>query len=122
MSEGGMAHATRRDPKLTTHDSAPVIVCYKTPRYNVRLSRMRRADAKLGPGDSHLFEVWTAGGTLRADLSPLDQPEGLLLKLRIDQPLEPGVYAVHWGALEGYTTIETIVFMFRVDAAPGEVE
>lgn len=115
MSEGGMAHATRREAKLVIIDSAPLIVCYNTPRYNARLSRMRKAKAKLGPGDAHLFEVLTAGGTIRVNLVPLDQPEGRLLKLRIEQPLEAGTYAVHWGALEGYDTIETKIFMFRIE-------
>jgi hypothetical protein len=31
--------------------------------------------------------------------------------------LTPGVYAVHWGALEGYTTTDSRMFLFRVGEA-----
>ncbi|MCH7960664.1 MAG: carboxypeptidase regulatory-like domain-containing protein [Candidatus Hydrogenedentes bacterium] len=114
MAEGGMAYATRREPAATAVGTAPQIICYKTPRYNARLSRLRRAEAKLGAGDTQTFEVWTAGGTIPVDLVPVDEPEGMLLRLRTEQALDPGVYAVHWGALDGYTTLESRAFMLTI--------
>lgn len=117
MAEGGMAYATRREPDTTVIGTVEQIICYKTPRYNARLSRLRRAKAKLGAGDTQTFEVWTAGGTIPVDLVPVDEPAGMLLRLRTEQALEPGVYAVHWGALDGYTTLESRAFMLTI-AAP----
>ncbi|MCH7958794.1 MAG: carboxypeptidase regulatory-like domain-containing protein [Candidatus Hydrogenedentes bacterium] len=114
MAEGGMAYATRREPAATAVGTAPQIICYKTPRYNARLSRLRRAEAKLGAGDTQTFEVWTAGGTIPVDLVPVDEPEGMLLRLRTEHALDPGVYAVHWGALDGYTTLESRAFMLTI--------
>lgn len=114
MAEGGMAYATRREPVETVVGTAPQIICYKTPRYNARLSRLRRAKAKLGAGDTQTFEVWTAGGTIPVDLVPVDAPAGMLLRLRTEQALDPGVYAVHWGALDGFTTLESRAFMFTI--------
>ncbi|MCH7908577.1 MAG: carboxypeptidase-like regulatory domain-containing protein, partial [Candidatus Hydrogenedentes bacterium] len=108
MAEGGMAYATRREPAATAIGTAPQIICYKTPRYNALLSRLRRAQAKLGAGDTQTFEVWTAGGTIPVDLVPVDEPEGMLLRLRTEQALDPGTYAVHWGALlDGQSHLES---------------
>ena len=114
MSDGTVAYGTRSDPSPATHRSEPTILCYRTPRYDARLSRLIRAKPMQPSSTETPFEIWTAGGTIDADLVPVDTPRGMLRRLRIDRPLESGVYAVHWGALEGYTTLENRVFMFEV--------
>ena len=114
MSDGTVAYGTRSEPFPATRTSEPMILCYRTPRYDARLSRLVRAKPMQPSANAAEFEIWTAGGTIDADLVPVDTPQGILRRLRIDRPLEPGVYAVHWGALEGYTTLENRVFMFEV--------
>ncbi len=114
MSDGTVAYGTRSEPFPATHTSEPMILCYRTPRYDARLSRLVRAKPMQPSSTAAEFEIWTAGGTIDADLVPVDTPQGILRRLRIDRPLEPGAYAVHWGALEGYTTLENRVFMFEV--------
>jgi len=114
MSDGTVAYGTRSEPSPATHMSEPVILCYRTPRYDARLSRLVRAKPMQPSSAAAPFEIWTAGGTIDADLVPVDSPRGMLRRLRIDRPLEPGAYAVHWGALEGYMTLENRVFMFEV--------
>ena len=53
----------------------------------------------------------------------LDVPEKLLVELRAAAPLSPGVYAIHWGALEGYDSIDPRIFMFELrEAAEKPVE
>ena len=42
-----------------------------------------------------------------------------LLKLNLLDPLDPGRYALHWGALEGYTTIDDRMYMFEIIAYSG---
>ncbi len=114
MSDGTVAYGTRSEPSPATNTSEPVILCYRTPRYDARLSRLVRAKPMQPSATAAPFEIWTAGGTIDADLVPVDTPQGVLRRLRIDRPLEPGAYAVHWGALEGYTTLENRVFLFEV--------
>lgn len=120
MSDGTVAYGTRSEPDAETHTSEPMILCYHTPRYDARLSRLVRAKPMQPAAKAAAFDIWTAGGTIDADLVPVDQPQGMLRRLRIDRPLEPGAYAVHWGALEGYITLENRIFMFQVSESQGE--
>ena len=120
MSDGTVAYGSRSEPSPSTHASEPVILCYRTPRYDARLSRLVRAKPMQPSATAGGFEIWTAAGTIDADLVPVDTPQGILRRLRIDRRLEPGVYAVHWGALEGYTTLENRIFMFEVADLPTE--
>ena len=122
MSDGTVAYGTRSEPSPATHTSEPTILCYRTPRYDARLSRLVRAKPMQPSATAGEFEIWTAGGTIDADLVPVDTPQGILRRLRIDRPLEPGAYAVHWGALEGYATLENRVFMFEVAELSAEDE
>lgn len=114
MAEGSMAYGTQRSPEGGTPRKELLIVCYKTPRYDARISRLHEALAKRGAAESHVFPIWTEGGTVRADLVPIDSAEGMLLELQLDQSLAPGTYAVHWGALDGYKTLEKRIFMFEI--------
>lgn len=114
MAEGHVDHGTQRETAAHTASSRPVIVCFNTPRYGTLLSRLRREEAKIATKNSSAFQVWVAAGTEKVDLVPIDNPDGLLLRLQLVQPLEPGVYAVHWGALDGYLTLERRMFMFEV--------
>ena len=114
MADGAVAYGTRRGPTPATRAGKPVIICYRTPRYDARLSRLVLADAAQPGSKIRAFPVWTAAGTVAADLIPIDEPQGTLLQLELNQPLEPGAYAVHWGALDGYTTLENRMFMFEV--------
>jgi len=51
-------------------------------------------------------------------MEPIDLPEGQLQRVVVDRPLQPGVYAVHWGAIEGYTTLDARAYVFRVVEPP----
>lgn len=94
------------------------IVCFRTPRYNARLSRLAPAEATVPGSDAAPQRVWVESGTIDAGLVAVDLPEGNLLRVTVDRPLEPGVYGVHWGAMEGYATIETRVYAFEIVAPP----
>ncbi len=114
LADGSTAYGSQRAAEAFTESAEPFIVCYKTPRYDARLSRLHVAEAKLNVSDTYNFDVWTAAGTLRADLHAVDPAEELLLKLTLDRALDPGVYAVHWGALEGSMAVEDRIYLFEV--------
>jgi hypothetical protein len=107
------------EPLRAGADAAELfIVCYRTPRYNARLSRLASAEATVPGLDSEAQQIWVESGTIGAGLEPVDQPTGQLLRVVVDRPLEPGIYGVHWGAMEGYTTLENRVYAFEIVAPP----
>lgn len=118
LAEGDMAYAVTQIPKTSSQTDEPLIVCYKTPRYNARLSRLEKLEVRRSTSDSETVTAWTEAGTMRADLRPIDEAEGLLLQLELDRGLEPGDYAIHWGALEGQQALEKRVYLFRVEEPP----
>ncbi len=99
----------------------PFVVAFRTPRYNARLSRLVAAETE-GGGDAPSIAVWVEAGTMAAALDPIDTPpehqQPQLLRVQVGRPLEPGVYGIHWGALEGYSTLDARVFLFRVPEPP----
>ena len=107
-------------PERITRLELPTIVCYKTPRFDTRVTGLKVEEARFGVGSDSTFAVFRRAGTVKVDLTPLDPLEGLLQTVRFAQPLEAGHYAIHWGALEGFTALESRVFLFTVE--PPEVE
>ena len=113
---GGTAFGIRRDPERKTSQARPVIVCYRTPRYDARLARLEKIMAKRVDGQRESTAMWVAAGPVNIEVRALDEEEEMLLELRPLRPLAPGTYAVHWGAFEGYTTLENRAFTFTVTA------
>ena len=113
LKDGTKAFGTQLPDDVRDATSEPFIVAYRTPRYNARLSRLMSAEVQ-GSGGSAGMTVWVEAGTMAAALEPVDHPDGQLLQLQVGRALEPGVYGVHWGAMSGYTTLDTRVFLFRV--------
>ena len=113
---------TQRDISLTTERTEPLIVTFGLPRYDARLHRLKQIEARVATGENVLQPIWVAAESLPVDVSPIDQPEGVLLQLQLDAPLDPGEYAVHWGAFEGYTTLDARIFPFRVVDVAAEAD
>lgn len=127
MQDGSLVYTAKRIPERTAEDGLPTIICYKTPRFDTRLTRLEPEEVRFGAGSQATFSVFRPAGTVNVDLSPLDPLKGLLLKVQIAQPLEAGHYAIHWGALDGFATLESRVFLFSVpppkaDSPPIELE
>ncbi len=131
--ETGPCFGVKAAPGLVFEDTNPMLMAFRTPSYDVRLCRLERiaaarpqtatAPADL-PEEAFFERVWAPAEVLPVHLQPVDEPEKLLYELRLLAPLDPGVYAVHWGALEGHAQpVEAgqNVFLFRVRAA-GEEE
>lgn len=109
-------YATRRWPEIETTANAPLILCYKMPDWDVRFCRMDLTELQthLPGGGLEEAQVLAQTKTIPARLLAIDQPEGLLHQLELSGPLEPGTYAVHWGALDGASDRDARIFMFSV--------
>lgn len=116
----GVIHGTQSEFEVETANPQPLLVCYKMPQYDVHLTRLIRRRINIGPtkkGDD-ILQVWTGDASFRTAFTPIDTPAGMLLQLELPGPLEPGVYAVHWGALEGFFAIEDQMHVFRIVSPP----
>lgn len=117
---------TYADPKESPDRNPPPLIAHKMSPYDARLHKLRKVNAAMahtgavGRGDKskrdiqYTEEVWIADEAIQITTRPLDEPERLLLEMRATRPLTPGVYAIHWGALEGYDSIDPRVFLFEV--------
>ena len=131
----GPVFATKQVPELETEDPNPLLISIRLPAYDVSLYRLEEIEAALpslsrlgvtAPTDeekegySYAERVWAPSGAIAVIAVPIDEPEGQLLELRLGRPLSPGVYAIHWGALDGHTTTDPRIFLFRVAEPPPE--
>ena len=107
-----------------TASPEPLLICYKMPPYDVHMSRLHAVQAMSSQAGKGQQEAWIQEVSIPVELLPIDEPERMLLQVRAGEALAPGVYAVHWGALEGHTTTDPRMFMFRVldPAHPEEAE
>jgi len=114
--ESGLVHAAKKDITFTTETAQPTIICFKMPEYDVQIHQMRDVEASDADLETPNYaqHVWAPVRALPVSVRPIDEPERLLAELRLDGPLEPGAYGIHWGALQGYAGTDSRVFLFRV--------
>jgi hypothetical protein len=105
----------------------PLIIACRMPPWDVHLCRMKEVEAariypEMTPEDIqdlvYARRVWVEEENVPVLTAPVDEPDRLLVELRSPVMLTPGVWAVHWGALNGHTSTDPRIFMFRV-TAPG---
>jgi len=118
MIDNGPSFGTTREPELLTDESMPFIVCYRMPRYDARLTRLQQRKAQLPQDETQTFDVWVPSGTISVNLDPVVPSDPSLLKVNLYEHLEPGRYALHWGALDGYTTIDDRMYIFEILEKP----
>lgn len=116
----------------TAGAEGPMLMACKLPGYDARLARLQRVAAKqtqgvrpgaAGPVLREVEEqVWVADTPVAATMQPLDGDDHALVRIEPAEPLAPGVYAVHWGVLDGLSGIEQRAFLFRVFDPLGGVE
>lgn len=120
LEGAGAQQALRRPSAIASANPDAFIICYHMPRYEARLARLEEAKAALRTGQEYALTVLTGAGAAPVSLEPLDQPEAMLLRVRFDDPLEPGLYGLHWGALDGETALDSRVYLFEIIAAAEE--
>ena len=123
MAGGDLVQGVKVTPDLVTQTETPMLLCFKMPHYDVRFCRLRQVavPSPESPDPAYAQEVWASEDTLPALLEPIDEPEGSLVEMRLEAPLTPGVYAVHWGALDTHAPTDPRAYLFRV-AEPGSEE
>lgn len=122
VNQGDGVYGMRKDPDRFTHDPETAIIAYRMRDFDVQIHRLEQVDA-IEPQDQragYSWEIWAPAESVPVLAVPIDEVERLLLELRLQAPLQPGVYAVSWGALEGHTSTDPRVFTFKL-LAPDEI-
>ncbi|MCK5861690.1 MAG: hypothetical protein KAH38_04345, partial [Candidatus Hydrogenedentes bacterium] len=139
IKDAGIAWGTPVNPKLSIPwvDSAldpnanpPYMIGHKLSPYDAHMHRLQRVKAAPLQGTAtkseekmqYPEEIWIIEKQFPLHSKVLDEPEKLLVELRAAAALDPGVYAIHWGALEGYDSIDPRIFLFELTAPPQEAE
>ncbi len=113
---------------LKTIETNPALLCYNMPKQDVELHRIASSSIEqAGERKGEPLDVWTPTAAFPVSLEAIDQPEAILQQVHLFSPLEPGVYAIHWGALEGSRELDSRMFVFIVQtpeeaAKPPEVK
>ncbi|MCC6143340.1 MAG: carboxypeptidase-like regulatory domain-containing protein [Candidatus Hydrogenedentes bacterium] len=113
---------TRKDATVFTRQNRHIIIAYKMFPYDIQMHRLQKAEA-IEPQDQragYTWQIWAPVDKLQVIPIPVDEPEHLLLELQLQAPLDPGTYAVSWGALEGHTSTDPRIFLFTLLAEEEE--
>ena len=121
QEDGSPLLALPRTPEMETDLESLRLLCYDMPPFDVRLHRLSEITARKPMTGAVEETVWGPVETISILSAPIDEPEQLLLEIDLLSTLQPGVYAVHWGALDGYTTLDSRCYVFRI-ADPEEDE
>jgi len=121
--ELGAVFGTRRREVSITEDPMPTLIGFRIPRSGASLYRMRSLDMRvMGPREQEVpVEGWVPAHAVAVSMAPIDEPDGLLRVMQLEEPLAPGRYALHWGALDGDRDLDQRVFFFDV-VEPVEAE
>lgn len=112
-----------KDPGEEPQGNPPVFFAYKVQPYNALLHQLRSIALKQGEAVKDKKESKENGNQdtiLVADKAIplisriLDEEEGQTVELHPGEPLEPGIYAFHWGALSGYDSLDPRAFLFAI--------
>lgn len=112
-----VVYGTERWGGVETSNPDPLILCYRMPANGLRLSQLDITEVtpKYEQAANITIEVWAPTRTIPVTPVMIDEVDGQLMKVGLPEPLAPGCYAVHWGALDGDTTSgETRMFLFHV--------
>lgn len=122
----GAVYGTRRREVSVTEDAMPTLIGFRIPRGGEALYRLRSLDMRItGPRDQEIpVEGWVPAHAIAVEMTPIDEPDGLLRIMQLQEELEPGRYALHWGALDGDLDLDQRAFVFEVvePAEPAEAE
>lgn len=124
-TEKGLIYGIARLPETPrTTLQSPVVILYNLPSFDIKVCRLRQVEAALLDSPGERQTVWAQEMVIGTRLRPVDEPERTLWEASLIDPLEPGVYAIHWGALQGQAENELRAFLFSVydPAKPAESE
>lgn len=121
-------------PELKLATAPPMIISHRLANYDWQLTRLeqvtvlREGFEPLPPGqeskkgdDTRTEVIWAASVRLPIQTTPIDEPEQQLWRIIPSVELGPGLYAIHWGALDGDPGTEPSAYLMEVidpNAAP----
>lgn len=121
------------DPEKAPEEDKLRFLAYKVQPYNALLHKLRfltlKEEKKKEQEQKPAKEAEAGEKILIADTALpliariLDDSDGQLVELYPGYPLEPGIYAIHWGALSGYDSLDPRAFLFAIgekEEAEGE--
>lgn len=125
-------------PELKLPAAPAMIISHRMANYDWQLSRLeqvpvlREGFEPPPPGEAPKEEetdarteiIWAATVRLPIQALPVDEPEQQLWRIVPSVELGPGIYAVHWGALDGDPGTEPSAYLLEVidPNAPPEPE
>lgn len=115
---------TKIEPSFQTTNSTPLIICHRMPAYDLRMYRMDWSTDNYTHEDGSTYEetILAPADNLVVYPEAIDEPDRTLVEVRLQESLDPGIYAIHWGALDGYTTTSPFVFLFEISDPEAEGE
>lgn len=117
LTAEGPVFGVQTEPELKIATDKPFLTCHKLPAYDVRLDKLHEVDAALPAtvaAPAFTERVWVREVNVPMGAAPIDESSQMLIELRPVEPLAPGRYAVHWGALDGHTATEARVYLFEI--------
>jgi len=115
----GVVYGLKYVPTLATSSAEPFLLCHKVSRNDLAVTRLTKQSIQLAEleKDAEPQEVYTGDTPISFELEPIDMPDQQLVRITFPRlPLEPGVYAVHWGALRGYTVTDKRLYLFAIES------
>ncbi len=115
LTDGRITYGVTRPSDVSTDVEIPFIVIFgRLPTYNIALSRLDMVEAPLEDLENQTAIYWIPVQDIPISARPLDEPEGKLTHVRLFEPLKPGNYAVHWGALKEQSPLDSRAYLFNV--------
>lgn len=109
-------------PQTTTSNARPRIIAHRMPETGATLVRMDYFPVTVPQPDNTggIYDIWAPRETLPLVSEVIDMPDKLLVELKLQSDLEPGVYAIHWGALDTARPREPEMYFFSFESDEDE--
>lgn len=115
FADGTVTYGVKRPSDVETEAEIPFIVIFgRLPTYNISLSKLMMQEAPIEGLEGQTEIVWIPVRDIPVSPRALDKPDERLVHVRLFEPLEPGPYAVHWGALKEASPIDARAYLFSV--------
>lgn len=119
----GTLYGIEKWQDVATLNKTPLLIAYRTSQYEARLYRLELLEFEVDDAkrkDSKV-KAWVPVEAIQVAMTAIDEPLRQLMQVRYDGELNPGIYAVHWGSLDGQAQIENnSAYLFRIPATEGE--
>lgn len=125
-------------PELKLPAAPAMIISHRMANYDWQLSRLEqitvlregfepapKGETPKEGAESRTETIWAASVRLPMETAALDEPEQQLWHITPNVELGPGIYAIHWGALDGDPGTEASAYLLQVidpNAPPEPVE